>query len=85
MATSGPVSSLYICAKPIAMAYLTASWAQNADHAQVQPLRLAKNNSPSPKRMPGSTPRPLSEISPSEKRRNSPSWNQSTKVRQSHC
>ncbi|ROW14394.1 hypothetical protein VPNG_03973 [Cytospora leucostoma] len=38
----------------------------------VQPLRLAKSGSPT--RMTSSLPRPLSEISPSERRRNSPSW-----------
>ncbi|KAL2109965.1 hypothetical protein VUR80DRAFT_1795 [Thermomyces stellatus] len=41
----------------------------------VNPLRISK----SPTKMAGSAPRPLSEISPSEKRRNSPSWNQASK------
>jgi hypothetical protein len=41
----------------------------------VHPLRIAKSNNPSPTKAPSSgTPRPLSEISPTEKRRNSPSW-----------
>ncbi|QUC18595.1 uncharacterized protein UV8b_02836 [Ustilaginoidea virens] len=42
----------------------------------VHPLRISKNtpaSSPS-KKMPSSISRPLSEISPGEKRRNSPSW-----------
>ncbi|KAJ0118467.1 hypothetical protein J7T55_009250 [Diaporthe amygdali] len=43
----------------------------------VQPLRLSKSSSP-PK-MSSAIPRPLSEISPSEKRRNSPSWKEATK------
>ncbi|KAK4106511.1 DUF1709-domain-containing protein [Parathielavia hyrcaniae] len=34
---------------------------------------------PSPAKVGSSIPRPLSEISPTEKRRNSPSWNQTTK------
>lgn len=44
--------------------------------SQVHPLRISKNtptSSPS-KKMASGLPRPLSEISPSEKRRNSPSW-----------
>ncbi|KAL2134735.1 hypothetical protein VTI74DRAFT_10977 [Chaetomium olivicolor] len=44
----------------------------------VAPLRLAKSSTmPSPAK--SAIPRPLSEISPTEKRRNSPSWNQTTK------
>ncbi|PQK12142.1 hypothetical protein BB8028_0003g07600 [Beauveria bassiana] len=45
---------------------------------QVYPLRIAKSSTPksSPTKMAGSLPRPLSELSPSEKRRNSPSWHQ---------
>ncbi|KAG6029015.1 hypothetical protein E4U41_000511 [Claviceps citrina] len=43
----------------------------------VHPLRISKNtptSSPTKKMTPSSLPRPLSEISPGEKRRNSPSW-----------
>ncbi|RDA91414.1 hypothetical protein CP533_6901 [Ophiocordyceps camponoti-saundersi (nom. inval.)] len=51
----------------------------------VHPLRIAKHTTPnsSPTKMPSGLPRPLSEISPTEKRRNSPSWRQytPTKVR----
>lgn len=64
-----------------AMASLGVPAAQIAANSpQVQPLRLAKSDSPSPSRMSGS-PRPLSEISPAEKRRNS---NQTAKVRHSY-
>lgn len=44
--------------------------------SQVHPLRISKNTpTPSPKKtMASPLPRPLSEISPTEKRRNSPSW-----------
>ncbi|CAK7218593.1 Bud site selection protein bud4 [Sporothrix bragantina] len=47
----------------------------------VHPLRISKNNTPisSPAKKASAIPRPLSEISPSEKRRNSPSWNQTSK------
>ncbi|KAF2100455.1 DUF1709-domain-containing protein [Rhizodiscina lignyota] len=46
----------------------------------VQPLRINKNNpSSSPTKMSSSNHRPLSEISPMERRRNSPSYNQATK------
>ncbi|CAK7235633.1 Bud site selection protein bud4 [Sporothrix curviconia] len=47
----------------------------------VHPLRISKNNTPmsSPAKKASAIPRPLSEISPSEKRRNSPSWNQTNK------
>ncbi|CAK7263808.1 Bud site selection protein bud4 [Sporothrix epigloea] len=47
----------------------------------VHPLRISKNNTPtsSPVRRGSAIPRPLSELSPSEKRRNSPSWNQTHK------
>lgn len=43
---------------------------------QVHPLRIAKQTTPSssPAKMTSGLPRPLSEISPTEKRRNSPSW-----------
>ncbi|VBB86472.1 Putative integrin alpha chain-like protein [Podospora comata] len=48
----------------------------------VQPLRLSKGSNgsaPSPQSTrPSGIPRPLSEISPHERRRNSPSWNQAT-------
>ncbi|KND94680.1 Bud site selection protein BUD4 [Tolypocladium ophioglossoides CBS 100239] len=45
----------------------------------VHPLRIAKNTpGSSPAKMANSLPRPLSEISPTEKRRNSPSWRQYT-------
>lgn len=50
---------------------------QMASSDPVQPLRLSKSTSP-PK-MSSAIPRPLSEISPSEKRRNSPSWKEATK------
>lgn len=83
MASSDPVSFLSTRPGLVAMAYLGDPAAQNADPRQVQPLRLAKSNSSSPSRMSGS-PRPLSEISPSEKRRNSPSTNQAAKVRHAH-
>ncbi|KAH7162514.1 hypothetical protein B0J13DRAFT_536223 [Dactylonectria estremocensis] len=44
---------------------------------QVHPLRINKNTSnPSPAKMPSGIPRPLSELSPAEMRRNSPSWHQ---------
>jgi hypothetical protein len=48
---------------------------------QVQPLRISKNQatpSTSPAKMPA--PRPLSEIGSSSPRRNSPSYNQATRV-----
>jgi hypothetical protein len=45
------------------------------DHSQVHPLRIQKGT-PSPTKL----PRPLSELAPSEKRRNSPSYSQATKV-----
>lgn len=47
---------------------------------QVQPLRISKSTpSVSPNKM--ATSRPLSEIGNTERRRNSPSYNQATKVR----
>ncbi|KAL8940278.1 MAG: hypothetical protein Q9216_002890 [Gyalolechia sp. 2 TL-2023] len=46
----------------------------------IQPLRIQKGTSSSPSKMNGLPKhRPLSEISPVEKRRNSPSYNQATK------
>ncbi|KAM0286258.1 hypothetical protein ACHAQH_000986 [Verticillium albo-atrum] len=44
----------------------------------VHPLRISKSSSTvsSPTKMATSLPRPLSELSPSDTRRNSPSWNQ---------
>ncbi|KAL2888073.1 DUF1709-domain-containing protein [Ceratocystis lukuohia] len=48
-----------------------------ASSEPVHPLRINKTPSPTKKL---SAPRPLSEISPGEKRRNSPSWNQATKT-----
>ncbi|KAI1337763.1 DUF1709-domain-containing protein [Xylariaceae sp. FL0016] len=46
-----------------------------------QPLRISKGpGTPTPSPSKGSNPRPLSEISATEKRRNSPSWNQSSKM-----
>ncbi|ODA79991.1 hypothetical protein RJ55_02949 [Drechmeria coniospora] len=49
------------------------------DSESVYPLRIAKTTtSSSPSKMATSLPRPLSEISPTEKRRNSPSWRQYT-------
>ncbi|KAK4456140.1 Bud site selection protein BUD4 [Podospora aff. communis PSN243] len=51
-----------------------------ASEDSVHPLRLTKSNTmPLPKATGSVIPRPLSEISPMEKRRNSPSWNQPTK------
>ncbi|KAF3064181.1 Bud site selection protein BUD4 [Daldinia childiae] len=44
-----------------------------------QPLRIAKNSTPSTSPIKSSIPRPLSEISATEQRRNSPSWNPSPK------
>ncbi|RTE72936.1 hypothetical protein BHE90_012641 [Fusarium euwallaceae] len=42
---------------------------------QVHPLRITKNTqNTSPTKMPSGIPRPLSELSPTEMRRNSPSW-----------
>lgn len=51
--------------------------------SQVQPLRINKNTTPasSPAKMLGqATSRPLAEIGSTERRRNSPSYNQATKV-----
>ncbi|KAG0647625.1 Integrin alpha chain [Hyphodiscus hymeniophilus] len=45
----------------------------------VHPLRIQKTPSSSPVKMGSSLPRPLSELAPTEKRRNSPSYNQATK------
>ncbi|KAK0722421.1 cell division protein anillin-domain-containing protein [Lasiosphaeria miniovina] len=51
-----------------------------ASEDPVHPLRLTKSNTMSSPTKPASAiPRPLSEISPMEHRRNSPSWNQPTK------
>ncbi|KLU81232.1 hypothetical protein MAPG_00325, partial [Magnaporthiopsis poae ATCC 64411] len=45
-----------------------------------QPLRVSRNSAaPPPSGMASPLPRALTEISPTEKRRNSPSWNQPTK------
>ncbi|PHH74769.1 hypothetical protein CDD82_4789 [Ophiocordyceps australis] len=45
----------------------------------VHPLRIAKSTpSSSPSKMASSLPRPLSELSPTERRRNSPTWRQYT-------
>ncbi|KAL2156158.1 hypothetical protein VTH82DRAFT_903 [Thermothelomyces myriococcoides] len=47
---------------------------------RVQHLRLSKDRPmPSPAKVSSAIPRPLSEVPPTEKRRNSPSWNQTTK------
>ncbi|KAI2626463.1 DUF1709-domain-containing protein [Hypoxylon sp. NC1633] len=43
-----------------------------------QPLRISKNSTPVSSPTKSSIPRPLSEISATEQRRNSPSWNQSS-------
>lgn len=52
-----------------------------ADGHQVHPLRIQKGASLSSLvKMASSLPRPLSEIAPTEKRRNSPSFNQATKA-----
>jgi hypothetical protein len=52
-----------------------------ADREQVHPLRIQKGTpSTSPIKTASSIPRPLSELAPTEKRRNSPSFNQVTKV-----
>ena len=49
---------------------------------QVHPLRLSKETpTSSPTKVARAIPRPLSELSPTERRRNSPSWNQTSKVR----
>lgn len=42
-----------------------------------QPLRISKNSTPTSSPIKSGIPRPLSEISATEQRRNSPSWNQS--------
>ncbi|KAI1393601.1 DUF1709-domain-containing protein [Hypoxylon trugodes] len=44
-----------------------------------QPLRISKNSTPISSPTKSGIPRPLSEISATEQRRNSPSWNQSPK------
>ncbi|KAH8176155.1 cell division protein anillin domain-containing protein [Sarocladium implicatum] len=47
------------------------------------PLRISRAApSPSPTKMASGLPRPLSELSPSEKRRNSPSWHQASPTKQ---
>ena len=50
---------------------------------KIQPLRIQKNTpSSSPNKMNGQASHgPLSEVGLSERRRNSPSWNQTIKVR----
>ncbi|KUJ19040.1 putative Bud site selection protein BUD4 [Mollisia scopiformis] len=55
--------------------------ATSSPSAPVHPLRIQKGTpSTSPTKMTGSSlPRPLSELAPTEKRRNSPSYNQATK------
>lgn len=65
-------------------------WAAPTDSSsQVHPLRIAKGTpNASPSKMASGAPRPLSEISPAEMRRNSPSWHQAptNKVRgMQHC
>ncbi|KAI0887099.1 DUF1709-domain-containing protein [Annulohypoxylon maeteangense] len=45
-----------------------------------QPLRISKNSTPVASPIKSNIPRPLSEISATEQRRNSPSWNPSPKV-----
>ncbi|TLS29884.1 hypothetical protein PpBr36_03375 [Pyricularia pennisetigena] len=50
-----------------------------ASEESVQPLRLSRNSVASQPAVASSIPRALTEISPTEKRRNSPSWNQTTK------
>ncbi|KAK8022316.1 Bud site selection protein BUD4 [Apiospora rasikravindrae] len=53
----------------------------NPLHQITQPLRISKGSgTPSTTPNKSGLPRPLSEISVGEKRRNSPSWNQTTKV-----
>jgi hypothetical protein len=57
-----------------------------ADREQVHPLRIQKGTpSALPIKTGSSIPRPLSEIAPTEKRRNSPSFNQVTKVSSLQC
>jgi hypothetical protein len=57
-----------------------------ADREQVHPLRIQKGTpSTSPIKTGSSIPRPLSELAPTEKRRNSPSFNQVTKVNSLQC
>lgn len=53
------------------------------DVIQIQPLRIQKNTpSSSPNKLNGApTPRALAELGPMERRRNSPSYNQDTKVK----
>jgi hypothetical protein len=54
---------------------------KSADGHQVHPLRIQKGTPlSSPVKMGSGIPRPLSELAPTEKRRNSPSFNQATKV-----
>lgn len=58
----------------------------NADCLQVEPLRIHKGTpSSSPVKSGGSLPRALTELGPNEKRRNSPSFNQSTGVSTLDC
>ncbi|KAI1212324.1 DUF1709-domain-containing protein [Annulohypoxylon truncatum] len=45
-----------------------------------QPLRISKNSTPISSPIKSNIPRPLSEISATEQRRNSPSWNPSPKI-----
>ncbi|EHK41138.1 hypothetical protein TRIATDRAFT_227546 [Trichoderma atroviride IMI 206040] len=58
----------------------TSQQLTSAFSLQVHPLRITKGSTPpnaSPTKTPNlPQPRPLSEISPTERRRNSPSWNQ---------
>lgn len=56
-----------------------ASAEQTVDHQVTQPLRISKNSTPASSPIKSGIPRPLSEISATEQRQNSPSWNQSPK------
>ncbi|KAI0381002.1 DUF1709-domain-containing protein [Hypomontagnella monticulosa] len=54
-----------------------ASSENTVDPQVTQPLRISKNSTPAVSPIKSGIPRPLSEISATEQRRNSPSWNQS--------
>lgn len=63
----------------LALSSLQPSMENSRPRLQVQPLKIVKNSSPS------KPARPLSEIASTEQRRNSPSFNQSTKVSTPPC
>jgi hypothetical protein len=74
---SQPVSRLI--ALPVVVVYLLAV-SMTLTSTQVPPLRISKGPSSSPTKMASSIPRALTELAPTEKRRNSPSFNQPSKV-----